>query len=42
MRSRRLGLLIYGHFTDTDFQLPAAQRYFHVYGPNESGKSTAV
>ncbi|MGY4501164.1 uncharacterized protein YhaN [Bradyrhizobium sp. GM24.11] len=43
MRIRRLGLLRYGHFTDTDFQLPAAQRDFHVvYGPNEAGKSTAL
>lgn len=43
MRIRRLGLLRYDHFTDTDFQLPAAQRDFHVvYGPNEAGKSTAL
>jgi uncharacterized protein YhaN len=38
MRIRRLGLLRYGHVTDTDFQLPAGQPDFHVlYGPNESG-----
>lgn len=43
MRIRRLDLLRYGHFTDTDFQLPAAQPDFHiVYGPNEAGKSTAL
>jgi uncharacterized protein YhaN len=43
MRIRRLDLLKYGHFTDTDFQLPAAQPDFHVvYGPNEAGKSTAL
>jgi uncharacterized protein YhaN len=43
MRIRRLDLLRYGHFTDTDFQLPATQSDFHVvYGPNEAGKSTAL
>ena len=43
MRIRRLDLLRYGHFTDTDFQLPAAQSDFHVvFGPNEAGKSTAL
>jgi uncharacterized protein YhaN len=43
MRIRRLGLLRYGHVTDTDFQPPAGQPDFHVvYGPNESGKSTAL
>lgn len=43
MRIRRLDLLRYGHFTDADFQLPAAQSDFHVvFGPNEAGKSTAL
>lgn len=43
MRIRRLDLLRYGHFTDADFHLPAAQPDIHVvYGPNEAGKSTAL
>ena len=43
MRLRRLDLLRYGHFTDRSFELPACDIDFHiVFGPNESGKSTAL
>ena len=43
MRLRRLDLIRYGHFTDSSFELPAAESDFHiVFGPNEAGKSTVM
>lgn len=43
MRLQRLDLLRYGHFTDRSFELPAGNIDIHiVFGPNESGKSTAL
>ncbi|MBL0719750.1 AAA family ATPase [Piscinibacter sp. Jin2] len=41
MRLRRLQLLRYGKFTDTEVDLPRAEHDFHfIVGPNEAGKST--
>lgn len=43
MRIRRLDLLRYGHFTDTELKMPAGKPDFHfIAGPNEAGKSTAL
>jgi uncharacterized protein YhaN len=43
VRLQRLDLIRYGHFTDSSFELPAGKSDFHiVFGPNESGKSTAL
>lgn len=41
MRLEYLHLLRYGHFSDRELPLPAAERDFHlIIGPNEAGKST--
>ncbi len=43
MRLRRLDLVRYGRFTDRSFELPAGAPDLHVlFGPNETGKSTAL
>ena len=43
MRLGRIDLIRYGHFTDRSFELPARETDFHiVFGPNETGKSTAL
>ena len=43
MRLRRLDLARYGRFTDRSFELPAGAPDLHVlFGPNETGKSTAL
>ncbi|WP_153555509.1 YhaN family protein [Roseimaritima sediminicola] len=43
MRLERLDLIAYGGFTDRSLDLSAGPRRLHLlYGPNESGKSTAL
>ncbi len=43
MRLRRLDLIRYGHFTDKTVDLPWGMADLHiVFGPNETGKSTAL